>query len=234
MTSSTQKGGQAPLEEPARAWRGRGRTLAAFVVVLALAAGCSRGGGGSEDLAPAPVASSPVTASPTPAPDVPDTRGLLVEGELETDDRADDGVDARAVSTALNAEDVRSLSGLPTPSGSVTAIALRFMRALRAGHWPAAAAELNLPARNRLSLTTPEFVTGVLEDVRRNAGGDALGSCDRAQRVKSDLVVVTCGQTRVVVHLQSLVLRGVQISAEHPRQDVARGAHTHAYSELAP
>ena len=130
---------------------------------------------------------------------------------------------------------VSRLAGRETPAGTTAAIALRFVRALERDDWRAAAVELNLPARHRLSFRTPAQVVAVLADVRDNAGGDQIQGCDTARVVKSDAVVVTCtGGHRVVVHVQNLVLRGVQIAAEHPRDDVVSGPHAHAFSALAP
>jgi hypothetical protein len=213
-------------------------TVTGVAVVALLLSGCR--GGTTTTTAPGPLPSGSPTASANPQP--------TLAGDPGTDEGLSDLTDltglqdleatlgSSATGGALTVEEVRRLDQLDTPPGTVTDIALRFLQALAAEDWRAAAAELNLPARFHLSFRSPEQLIAILRDVRRTAVGEQrLTGCDRALRVKSNAVVVTCDDDhRAVVHVQNLSLRGVQISPDHPAGDVVRGPHSHAFSTLMP
>jgi hypothetical protein len=120
----------------------------------------------------------------------------------------------------------------PAPRGSGPQISLRFLRALQRGDELAAASELSAWGRTLLAQAGMSAIHRVMRDVVRHAELDRTGMCSRARSLSANAAVVSCGSRHVVVHLGDWITPGVLISAEHPRHDVYRGPHTHAFTTL--
>ena len=119
------------------------------------------------------------------------------------------------------------------PSGSGPQIALRFLRALQRHDDLAADRELYSWGRFMFSGEDLATLHTVMNDVRRHAQLDAAGLCSRAEPLTTESAVVTCGRTKIVVHvLHDDYAHGVQISHWHVHHDVYRGRHTHAYTTV--
>lgn len=119
------------------------------------------------------------------------------------------------------------------PAGSTVAIAIRYLNDLRAQWWHAALNQMAYVERTGIGFDGTAGLVG--RDVLRNASGGSgrLARCTSGHRFASDAVIVRCGGSHVVVHVETLRgFRGVQVSeflvaGDHPGQP-----HTHAYSRL--
>jgi hypothetical protein len=121
------------------------------------------------------------------------------------------------------------------PTGTGPQIALRFLQALQTGNHVAAALELLVGGRAWLAADGAEVLHAVMRDVASNARLDDAAPCTGATRLNTEAAVVRCGQTNVVVHvLDDEVASGVQIAPWHPRWDMFRAPHTHAFTTFAP
>lgn len=124
------------------------------------------------------------------------------------------------------------LAFAPDPTGTGPQIALRFLRALQRRDDIAAAGTLTAIGRISVSLHGEAHLRRVMADVAANARLVQAGPCTRAARLNHDAAVVTCGARKIVVHVANGILAGVQLAPWHPRGDVYRGPHTHAYTAL--
>lgn len=118
------------------------------------------------------------------------------------------------------------------PPGHRVDIALRFTQALQQHDDFAAGLELSSLTRTGLGGLGDPQLQELMADVRGHAGLDAAGPCTQARDLDADSVVVTCGRTNVVVHLDTFLGPGVLISDGWTHEDVFRGPHTHAYTTL--
>jgi hypothetical protein len=152
-------------------------------------------------------------------------------------------VPAPAPTTPAPADDLSRLS-LPGPAdikttsdddpdGTPVEWAIHYLNDLRAGRWNAALDEMTYVERTSIGFAATGHLVG--RDVLRHArGGSAeLSRCTSGRRFAMDAVIVRCGNTHVVVHVETLHgFRGVEVAeffvaGDHPGQP-----HTHAYSRL--
>jgi hypothetical protein len=124
------------------------------------------------------------------------------------------------------------LAFAPDPTGTGPQIALRFLRALQRRDDIAAAGTLTAIGRLSVSLHGEAHLRRVMVDVANHARLATAGPCTRAVRLNPDAAVVTCGTRKIVVHVADGFVAGVQLAPWHPRGDVYRGPHTHAYTAL--
>jgi hypothetical protein len=129
---------------------------------------------------------------------------------------------------------LRQLALAPAPTGSGPLIALRFLRALQRHDDLAAGHELYSLTRLLISDRRDRFLTTLMDDVRTHAALDTAGPCTHARSLNDESAVVTCGHTKVVVHVLSGFARGVQLADWRTHRDVYPGRHTHAYTTLQP
>ena len=116
------------------------------------------------------------------------------------------------------------------PTGTGPEMALRFLRALQRHDHLAAADELFVAGRNYFGTRDQATLDRVMRDIAANARLTNAGPCTSAERLNREAALVTCGRQKVVVHVLDEVGSGVQISKWHPRYDVYRGAHSHAFT----
>src|SRR3954447_11262160 len=116
------------------------------------------------------------------------------------------------------------------PAGSGPQIALRFLRALQAGKYLHAAQQLSAGERITIALGSESRLQRVMTDVVGNAELAKAGLCTDAGPVNEEAAVVTCGWLRVVVHVRTGFMPGVQINSYFPHDDVFLGPHSHAFT----
>jgi hypothetical protein len=124
------------------------------------------------------------------------------------------------------------LAFAPDPTGTGPQIALRFLRALQRRDDIAAAGTLTPIGRLSVSLHGDAHLRRVMADVANHANLATARPCTSAARLNHDAAVVTCGNRKIVVHVADRIVAGVQLAPWHPRGDIYRGPHTHAYSDL--
>ncbi len=197
--------------------RTRAATLAALAIAVAATA-CGRGTDVASTTAmPAPVASeqAPTTVLAIPEPTI------------------DEPLDLDVVSLDLGIDTpIDRLTAEADTDGTGPQIALRFLRALQRHDDIAAARTLTDIGRLAVSVHDEAHLHRVMADVAAKARLASAGPCTSARRLNADAAVVTCGTRRVVVHVSDGLIAGVQLAPWHPRDDVYRGAHTHAFSDL--
>lgn len=201
------------------------RTALAAVAIAVAATACSRG-----DDTPH---TAPTTAAPVPPtvivaiPQPPEITEPTVDPTAEA--TSDGSVDVRKTGN----ETLDDLFWQGDPTGTGPQIALRFVRALQQRNYLAAARELDGGGRLALSGDTMGHLRRVMDDVHTNAKLTGAGRCTSASALTRESAVVRCGARRVVVHvLNTSYYAGVEIDPWHPRYDVYRGPHTHAYTAL--
>jgi hypothetical protein len=196
------------------------KTALAAVAIASAATACSHGDRPTPQAAPvtsaqieAPVV---IVAVPEPEPtlDVPSGAGADLDVDLGEDKPID------------------RLAFAPDPTGTGPQIALRFLRALQRHDDIAAAGTLTAIGRLAVSLHGEAHLRRVMADVANHARLATAGPCTSAARLNHDAAVVTCGARKIVVHVADGIVAGVQLAPWHPRGDVYRGPHTHAYSDL--
>lgn len=190
--------------------------LAASAAIVTVLTGC--GGPGEAHHSPTgvePTASSelaPQASVPTVGPEaLPPVRSL----------RSRDPFLPRFTDVLLRTED---------PDGSGPQIALRFLRALQAGEYLRAAQQLSPGERITVALHSASWLRNVMVDVVDNAQLTGSASCTTAASVSEQAAVVSCGWLRVVVHVRTGFMPGVQINSFFPHDDVFLGPHTHAFT----
>ena len=174
---------------------------------------------------PAPAAPA---VSPTASPDVPEI--VIAIPEVPAVDPL--GIDDLTVDLGIADKPIDRLPYEGDTGGTGPQIALRFLRAVQRHDDIAAARTLTDIARLSVSLHGTAHLRRVLADVAANARLEQAGPCTTARRLNADAAVVTCGARCVVVHVSDGVFAGVQLAPWHPRGDVYRGAHTHAYTAI--
>jgi hypothetical protein len=195
----------------------RAATVAALAIAVAATA-CSR----STHPAGTPAAPAQVTSEQAPTIVV-----AIPEPPI------DDPLDLGTVDVDLGLD--KPIDRLPfdaNTDGTGPQIALRFLRALQRHDDIAAARTLTDIARLAASLHGEAHLHRVLADVAARAHLATAGRCTSARRVNPDAAVVTCGARRIVVHVSDGFGAGIQLAPWHPRGDVYRGPHTHAYSDI--
>lgn len=192
------------------------KTALAAVAIAAAVTACSHGNGPVPQVAPttARPAEPPVVIVAVPEPEPT----FDVPVDLDVDLGDDKPIDR--------------LAFVPDPTGTGPQIALRFLRALQRHDDIAAARTLTAIGRLSVSLHGEVHLRRVMADVAANARLGQSGPCTSAARLNPDAAVVTCGSRKIVVHVADGVVAGVQLAPWHPRGDVYRGPHTHAYSDL--
>ncbi|HVF04282.1 MAG TPA: hypothetical protein VNA20_05540 [Frankiaceae bacterium] len=203
--------------------RHHGRKTVLTVVVISVAAtACNRG----DD--------TPTTSAPVPPavivaiPDLPDdVTAPTVEPTTEATSEGSVGV------RVTGNETLDDLFWQDDPTGTGPQIALRFMRALQQRDHMNAARQLDGGGRLALSGDTMGHLRRVMDDVHTKAKLTGAGRCTTASALTRESAVVRCGTRRVVVHvLNTTHYAGVEIDPWHPRYDVYRGPHTHAYTAI--
>src|SRR4051794_21065084 len=116
------------------------------------------------------------------------------------------------------------------PPGPGPQTALRFPRALQARQYLHAAQQLSAGERITIALGSESRLQRVMTDVVGNAELAKAGLCTDAEPVNEEAAVVTCGWLRVVVHVRTGFMPGVQINSYFPHDDVFLGPHTHAFT----
>lgn len=128
--------------------------------------------------------------------------------------------------------DTDSTSG-DDPVGTPLQFALRYLNDLRVGEWSPALDEMAYVERATVGLNDAAAVVG--RDVLRNAsdGSGWLARCTSGRQFAPDAVILRCGRTNVVVHVETLAgFRGVKVSAVFVAGDHPGVPHTHAYTRL--
>ena len=205
-------------------------TRAAVLAVLAVAlfaTACGRDGD------PAPTA-APTTAAPVPPTvivAVPQPPEITVDlGNIEPDDSDTPDLD---IDDVFADDPLDRLFLDDDTDGTRAQIALRFVKALQRRDHLAAARTLTTISRLSLSNGTMPHLRRILGDVATNARLAGADRCTTARALTREAAVVHCGTQRIVVHvLAERWTSGVQIDPWHPRYDVYRGPHTHAYTAL--
>lgn len=119
------------------------------------------------------------------------------------------------------------------PTGTPVQFAIRYLNDLRDGDWSAALDEMAYVERAAVDLNDAAAVVG--SDVVRNAsdGSGHLARCTSGRQFVPDAVILRCGRTNVVVHVETLAgFRGVKVSAVFVAGDHPGIPHTHAYTRL--
>lgn len=119
------------------------------------------------------------------------------------------------------------------PVGTPVQFAIRYLNDLRIGDWNAALNEMAYVERATVDLNDAAEAVG--RDVLRNARGGSghLALCTSARQFASDAVIVGCGDTNVVVHVETRAgFRGVKVSEVFVAGDHPGIPHTHAYTRL--
>lgn len=198
--------------------RHHGRTtVLAAVVIAAAATACSHGDG-------------PVTAAVAPTPVTLAAPQIVVAvADPIAHEPIDSGEDVD-FGLSFGDEPIDRLAFESDTDGTGPQIALRFLRALQRHEEIAAARTLTVVARLSVSVHGEEHLHQVMADVDAHARLSSAGRCTSAARLNPDAAVVTCGTHAIVVHVADDF--GVQLAPWHPRGDVYRGPHTHAYSDL--
>jgi hypothetical protein len=197
---------------------GRRAVLAAVVIAVAVTA-CSHGNRPTASAMIPPSVEPPVVIVTVPEP----------TPEVQIGTGSDTEVDLGSV---FDDEPIDRLAFAPDPSGTGPQIALRFLRALQRHDDIAAARTLTGIGRLSASLHGEAHLHRVMADVAAHARRATAGRCTSAARLDGDAAVVTCGAHKIVVHVADGFGAGVQLAPWHPRGDVFRGPHTHAYSDL--
>ncbi|MDT4941024.1 MAG: hypothetical protein QOJ34_1113 [Pseudonocardiales bacterium] len=194
------------------------KTALAAAVLAGAAVACSHGtstkppvAAPTADTGEAPVV---IVAVPNPEP----TLDIPVDTGIDLDLGEDKPIDRLAFA--------------PDPTGTGPQIALRFLRALQRRDDIAAAGTLTAIGRLSMSLHGDAHLRRVMADVANHARLATAGPCTSAARLNHDAAVVTCGNRKIVVHVADGIVAGVQLAPWHPRGDVYRGPHTHAYTAL--
>jgi len=119
------------------------------------------------------------------------------------------------------------------PAGAPVQFAIRYLNDLRDGEWSAALDEMAYVERANVDLNDAAALVG--GDVLRNASGGTgdLARCTSGRQFAPDAVILRCGRTNVVVHVETLAgFRGVKVSAVFVAGDHPGIPHTHAYTGL--
>lgn len=203
------------------------RVVLAAAVIAVAATACSRG---DDTRHAAPATTPPVPPAVIVAiPDLPDDITAPTVEPIP-DDVLDGSVDDVR---KTGDETLDDLFWQDDPTGTGPQIALRFVRALQRRDYLTAARHLDGGGRLALSGDTMSHLRRVMDDVRSNAKLTGAGRCTTASALTRESAVVRCGVRRVVVHvLNTTHYAGVEIDPWHPRYDVYRGAHTHAYTAI--
>jgi hypothetical protein len=195
------------------------RTVLAAAVIAVVATACGHGNGPTATGTTPPPVEPPVVIVAVPEPTT----------EVPVDTGGDTAVDLGSV---FGDEPIDRLAFAPDPTGTGPQIALRFLRALQRHDDIAAARTLTGIGRLSASLHGEAHLHRVLADVANHARLATAGRCTSAARLNHDAAVVTCGARKIVVHVADGFVAGVQLAPWHPRGDVYRGSHTHAYTAL--
>jgi hypothetical protein len=196
----------------------RRAALAAVVIAVASTA-CSHSYGPTSTATTPPPVQPPVVIVTVPEP-TPEVRiGTGSDTEVDLDSVFDD-------------EPIDRLAFASDPTGTGPQIALRFLLALQRHDDIGAARTLTGIGRLSASLHGEAHLHRVMADVAAHARLATAGRCTSAARLNHDAAVVTCGTRKIVVHVSDGLFAGVQLAPWHPRGDVYRGPHTHAFTAL--
>jgi hypothetical protein len=168
------------------------------VAVTALAAGLATTGCSATTRQPTTVISVAPTPTPTTSP-TGDPAPLPFVDPIDTD--------------TTNGDD---------PTDTPVQFAIRYLNDLRDGDWSAALGEMAYVERATVDLNDAAAAVG--SDVLRNAsdGSRHLARCTSGRQFAPEAVILRCGRTNVVVHIETLAgFRGVKVSAmfvggDHP------------------
>jgi hypothetical protein len=202
----------------------RGTVVAAVVIAVAATA-CSR----DDDTHAAPTTGVPIPPAVIVA--IPGLTDHVTAPTVEPtpEDNSSGSVDVRKTGN----ETLDDLFWQDDPTGTGPQIALRFVRALQQRDYLTAARQLDGGGRLALSGDTMSHLRRVMDDVHTKAKLTGAGRCTTASALTRESAVVRCGARRVVVHvLNTTHYAGVEIDPWHPRYDVYRGTHTHAYTDI--
>lgn len=205
----------------------RTAAVTGLAIALAATAACGR------DDKPQPVPAPEPPAAPTVIVAIPNLPDVVTEPTTEPTPSPSPTGDVSVDLRQTGNETLDDLFWIGDPKGTGPQIALRFLRAVQQRDYLAAARELNSRSRLALSNDTMSHLRRVMDDVHTNAKLEGAGRCTSASEVTRTSAVVRCGTRRVVVHVESTAYyAGVNIHRAHPRYDVYRGPHTHAYTAL--
>jgi hypothetical protein len=198
----------------------------AAVSLTALATGCST-----------PQAAGPALTRATSTPDT--------SAPTRVANDARDGVASSDPASAADPFDVlggrlkdlpvlTQIAATPDPVGSREQIALRFLRALQAHDDLAADRELTGFARGEFAaLDDLDSLHHFLADARRHSQIDTAEGCTTARQIGNDSVLVTCGPTTVLVHVQhDHADTGVEITDWDDWSDTYPGPHTRSVTTV--